>query len=708
MVFRILIPGVAVTVCGLLSAVSAAEPVAGEAATREAATVEAVAAAARRSVVTLRQADRADGDGGVGTGFVVGEGRIATNFHVIGQGRAVRVEWPGGGVTEATAIHAWDRAMDLAVVEAAVPEGRSWADFPALPLAPADGMVLPDGSRVLALGAPQGLVSSVAQGVLSARRAVEDFPGVSLLQVAMPIEPGNSGGPVLDLQGRVHGVVTLRSQRTANLGFALPVSALHVLLAKPNPVPMARWQTIGALDPALWQPGPGGGVRWSQRAGELRAEGRGDGFGGRALLLSTAPVPALPYELGVRVRLGDETGAAGLVFGADGADRHYGFYPTNGGLRLVRFDGPDVFSWTILADVRSEHYRPGEWNDLRVRVEADKILCFLNGEPVIESSDTAWREGRAGLAQFRETRPSFRRFRLGADLTPPADELEYDRYLREARRMEESAGRFRRLAATTHQAAVEREVRAALEQPGGGLLRAALVLARLDLTELDVDAYEARISRFAAEFSAGLGPDPGAVPPAERLAKLNDFFFRENGFHGARFDYGNRANSRLPEVFDDREGIPIMLCTLYLEIGRRAGLDLIGLPRPGHFVVGWRGADGGPVTVIDVFEGGVVLDEPETAALPPAGPRDMVSRMISNLQSFALEQDDRAAALRYASLAVSLDPGDIRLRLTRAALALDQREIALAADDLDRLKETPLDPQEQAMLERLRLAVPRP
>jgi len=665
-----------------------------------------VAAGARRSVVTLRQADRADGDGGVGTGFVVGEGRIATNFHVIGQGRAVRIEWPDGAVTEATAVHAWDRTMDLAVLEGPVPAGRTWAEFPALPLAPADAPPLPDGSQVLALGAPQGLTASVAQGVLSARRAVEDFPGMSLLQIAMPIEPGNSGGPVLDLEGRVHGVVTLRSQRTANLGFALPVSALRVLLARPNPVPMARWQTIGALDPALWQAGPGTGVRWSQRAGELRAEGRGDGFGGRALLLSTAPTPALPYELGVRVRLGDETGAAGLVFGADGADRHYGFYPTNGSLRLVRFDGPDVFSWTILADVRSEHYLAGEWNDLRVRVEADKIRCFLNGEPVIESSDTAWREGRAGLAQFRETRPAFRRFRLGADLTPSAGEVEHERYLREARRMEESAARFRRLAAGTHQAAIERELLAALEQPDGGLLRAALLLARLDTPELEVEAYAARIGRLAEEFAASCGPDPAAVPPADRLARLNGFFFRENGFHGARFDYGNRANSRLPEVFDDREGIPIMLCTLYMEIGRRAGLDLTGLPRAGHFVVGLRVAPDAAPLVIDVFDGGLTLDEPETAALPPASPRDMVFRMLNNLQSFALQEDDRAAALRYASLAVALDPADPRLRLARAALALDQRESSLAADDLDRLEAAPLGPQEQALLERLRVAVP--
>ncbi|MFN0128975.1 MAG: transglutaminase family protein [Verrucomicrobiales bacterium] len=670
------------------------------------ASLEKVAEAARRSVVTLRQADRADGDGGVGTGFVVGEGRIATNFHVIGEGRAVRIEWPGGAVSEVTGIHAWDRAMDLAVVEGPPPEGRGWTEFPPLPLAAADSPLLADGSPVLAVGAPQGLTASVAQGVLSARRTMDDFPGVSLLQIAMPIEPGNSGGPVLDRDGRVHGIVTLRSQRTANLGFALPASALHVLLAQPNPVPMSRWQTIGALDPALWKPGPGGGVRWSQRAGELRAEGRGTGFGGRALLLSTAPVPEMPYELGVRVRLGDETGAAGLIFGADGGDRHYGFYPTNGSLRLVRFDGPDVFSWTILADVRSDHYQTGEWNDLRVRVASDTIQCFLNGALVIESSDTAWRTGQTGLAQFRQTHPAFRRFRLGSDLTPPPHEREYDSYLREARRMEESAGRFRRLADRTHQASIEADLRRALAQPDGGLLRAALVLARLDVPELEVEAYEARIVGFANEFVASLGPDPSAVAPADRVSRLNEFFFRENGFHGARFDYGNRANSRLPEVFDDREGIPIMLSTLYIEIGRRAGLDLIGLSRPGHFVAGLRPAPDAAVMVIDVFGGGTTLVEPETAALPAATPHDIILRMLNNLQSFARREDDRPAALRYANLAVALDPDDPRLRLARAALAIDQRETSLAADDLERLDTIPLDPQEQSLLERLRVALP--
>ena len=66
------------------------------------------------------------------------------------------------------------------------------------------------------------------------------------------------------------------------------------------------------------------------------------------LCLSQMPVHEVPHELEVEVKLEDESGAAGLVFHGDGKDAHYGFYPTNGALRLTRFEGPNVFSWTIL------------------------------------------------------------------------------------------------------------------------------------------------------------------------------------------------------------------------------------------------------------------------------------------------------------------------------------------------------------------------
>src|SRR5262249_37001522 len=153
------------------------------------------------------------------------------------------------------------------------------------------------------------------------------------------IEPGNSGGPCLDRRGRVLGVVTMKSAVTENLGFAVEVNSLKPLLEKPNSVPIARWLTIGAIDPKEWT--TLFGARWRQRAGRIEVSGAGDGFGGRSLLLWNGDVPEKPFEIGVMVKLNDEAGAAGLVFHADGGNKHYGFYPSAGKLRLSRFDGAD-------------------------------------------------------------------------------------------------------------------------------------------------------------------------------------------------------------------------------------------------------------------------------------------------------------------------------------------------------------------------------
>src|SRR5207237_1411772 len=201
-----------------------------------------------------------------------------------------------------------------------------------------------------------------------------------------------------------------------NLGFAVPINELQSLLKKPNPIPMARWLTIGILDPAEWT--TVFEARWRQRAGKILAEGQGSGFGGRSLCLWQGPVPPSPYELAVAVRLDDEAGAAGLVFHADGGDKHYGFYPSAGQLRLTRFDGPDVYSWKILRQEPSQHYHPGEWNTLKVRIDKDKIRCYVNEQLVMEEAAVGLAGGKVGLAKFRATRAEFKNFQVAKQITP--------------------------------------------------------------------------------------------------------------------------------------------------------------------------------------------------------------------------------------------------------------------------------------------------
>ena len=158
--------------------------------------------------------------------------------------------------------------MDLAIIQ--VKE----QDLPALKLGKLSE--LKQGAPIVVMGNPHGLKDSVVSGVNSGIREID---GRQMLQLAISIEPGNSGGPVMDRRGHVYGVVTMKSAVTENLGFAVDVATLTALLEKPNPVPIDRWLTIGVIDPRDWK--TLFGARWQQRGGKLLAGGAGQGFAGR-------------------------------------------------------------------------------------------------------------------------------------------------------------------------------------------------------------------------------------------------------------------------------------------------------------------------------------------------------------------------------------------------------------------------------------------
>ncbi|MCE9534448.1 MAG: S1C family serine protease, partial [Planctomycetes bacterium] len=215
-------------------------------------TVESLAKELKPSIVVITAKGRESSKDSLGTGFIIdANGLIATNFHVIGEGRALVVETADGKKHDVVSVQATDRVRDLAIIKI---DGKN---LPALPLGDSDKLT--DGQSVVALGNPQGLKHSVVAGVVSGRREID---GQSMIQLAIPLEPGNSGGPLFDRQGRVMGVVTLKSLVTENLGYAMPISLLKPLLAKPNPVAMTHWVTLGSLDPDEWKPFMG--ASWKQ------------------------------------------------------------------------------------------------------------------------------------------------------------------------------------------------------------------------------------------------------------------------------------------------------------------------------------------------------------------------------------------------------------------------------------------------------------
>jgi regulator of sirC expression with transglutaminase-like and TPR domain len=653
-------------------------------------TVEEIAEKARGSVVVITQRGRDGAVEGVGSGFVVNRnGLIATSLHVIGEGRPIEVRFANGDRFPATEIHAWDRKLDLAIVRIAS------SNLTALKLG--DSAELKQGAPVVAMGNPRGLAHSVVQGVVSAFR---DFESGRMIQLAIPIEPGNSGGPLLDAAGRVVGILEMKSAITENLGFATPIDGLKTLIEKPNPVPVARWVRLGALDARKWKPAYG--AHWTRRAGEIHVTGAGSGFGGRSLCFYQSEPPKLSYEATVTVKLDDESGAAGLIFATDGADQHYGFYPSGGQMRLTRFDGPDVYSWKILEQKVSRAYRPGGWNTLRVRVDADAIRCFVNDELAIESTDQELRSGGVGLAKFRQTQAQFKNFAVQSisekATTNTADAPAANgraKLLAEARQREAEATELRKKAETLHLDEIRGAMVVELKKLEAeiDLFKLALLVSRLDNPELEIEAYRDEVAGMAKEIVAKLPADASA---SQKLEHLNAYLFRENGFHGSRSDYYNRANSYINAVIDDREGIPLTLSILYIELARRIELSGIsGVPLPGHFMVQFAPANE-PANYVDVFEGGRVGNRAqaiewagEHSEVPilaehfrAATKQEMIVRMLRNLIALAAPADNPARALNYLELVIAIDGQEAVDRWRRAFLRRQTGDIPGAKEDL--------------------------
>jgi serine protease Do len=653
--------------------------------------VQELAVIAKKSVVVVTFLGRDGQQQGLGAGFIVSsDGLIATNLHVIGEARPIRVELFDGRKFDVTAVNATERSQDLAILKIDA------ADLPALPLGNSDE--LQEGQPVVAIGNPLGLERSVVSGVLSARREIE---GRRMLQVALPIERGNSGGPLLDMQGRVHGLLTLKSLKTENLGFAIAVNSLKPLLEKPNPIPMSRWLTIGVMDPDEWTVLPGG--RWRQRAGQIAADGRAGGFGGRSLCLAKEDPPEVPYEVAVQVKFAPGDGAAGLVVHADGGDRHYGFYPSNGNLRFSRFDGPDVYSWAVLRELRSQALRHEGWNSLRIRVEAERMICYLNGELVFEVNDVVFKTGKVGLCKFRQTEAEFKGFRMGTSLVDarPADGLlervsktidslthddasvaaaveklsiedgaVLETLEQQAKSLEQRAGRLRRMAADVHAKQALSEFRKTTQAESIDLLRAALLIAKLDNPELDVNIYVHQVERHAKRVKAVLAE---GASEDQRFAALNHYLFDEQGFHGSRTDYGHRSNSYVNEVLDDREGLPITLSVLYIEIAKHLGLNVVGVGMPSHFLARHEPKEG-ETQLIDVFDRGRKLSPLQARAiyedlsgrswqdayLNAIAPQATLERMLRNLFSAATETADVERMLRYTEAVLIVNPSSAR------------------------------------------------
>jgi S1-C subfamily serine protease len=186
---------------------------------------ETVGPAVVKIEVAVRRAGRNRRDEGIGSGVIfASDGRVLTNEHVVRNMSLARVTLPDSRHFQAGVEYA-DPANDLAVLRIGAL---------GLPVAELNAGPLRVGQLVIAIGNPFGLNWTVTAGVVSALgRTLEAGPGLrltDLIQMDTPVNPGNSGGPLVDAFGRVVGIATAVLPFARGVGFAIPISkALDVL-----------------------------------------------------------------------------------------------------------------------------------------------------------------------------------------------------------------------------------------------------------------------------------------------------------------------------------------------------------------------------------------------------------------------------------------------------------------------------------------------
>lgn len=193
----------------------------------------------------------------------------------------------------------------------------------------------------------------------------------------------------------------------------------------------------------------------------------------------------------------------------------------------------------------------------------------------------------------------------------------------------------------------------------------SFLIARYAYPGLEVPAYARTLDEMAAEVRARMGQ---RVSGEEAVKTLNRYLFAEQGFRGNTKNYYEPDNSYLNRVIDRRTGIPISLAVLYLLIGRRLGLPVVGIGMPGHFLVKFD-SDRYKIFV-DCFNAGALLTEKDCARflmqagygfeekyLQTSSVRAILARTLKNLVAVYGKMDETVKVSRLSRFIEILEGG---------------------------------------------------
>lgn len=219
---------------------------------------------------------------------------------------------------------------------------------------------------------------------------------------------------------------------------------------------------------------------------------------------------------------------------------------------------------------------------------------------------------------------------------------------------------------------------------------AALLIAQEEYPELDVDRYLAQLDELGHQARALLSP---AMTEREQVQMLAQLLVWDHGFHGNEEDYYNPLNSFLNDVLERRTGIPITLTVVFIEVGRRAGVDVRGVGFPAHFLA--RLGD----VVFDPFHDARILSEDDCRQLlarlsnsgmpfdarylAPTPARQIVLRMLNNLKHIYLNARYYRKAIGVMNRLLLANPNAVDELRDRGAVYGELKQYAQAKADLE-------------------------
>jgi regulator of sirC expression with transglutaminase-like and TPR domain len=222
-------------------------------------------------------------------------------------------------------------------------------------------------------------------------------------------------------------------------------------------------------------------------------------------------------------------------------------------------------------------------------------------------------------------------------------------------------------------------------------LGAALIAAE-EYEGLEPERLVRDLDRLAAPLAERLR---SITEPVARLRQLTSYLHDELGFRGNTDDYYDPKNSFLPDVLERRVGIPITLALIFIEVGKRAGVPLVGVAFPGHFLLRF---DSDIPRFLDPFEPGTLMTPDDTRALfvrlggeakdyderflRPASQRTILVRMLRNLKLIYLKAEALEKATAVIDRILMLCPDEVREYRDRGIAYMKLEAYLLALPDL--------------------------